>query len=70
MVPGFYEEVEAELAGVELALRRLEDGTYGYCERCGQPIGEATLEADPTVLHCSEHVGALRPASPGTHEWP
>src|SRR5438876_408008 len=35
------EQVEAELADVEHALRRLEDGTYGICEACGQPIDEA-----------------------------
>src|SRR5436309_2480636 len=38
------EQVEAELADVEYALRRLEDGTYGICEACGQPIDEARLE--------------------------
>lgn len=65
MVPAFHEEVEAELAGVELALRRLDDGTYGECERCGQPIPAATLEAEPTTSRCAEHAGRHAPASPG-----
>jgi DnaK suppressor protein len=46
------EQVEAELADVEHALRRLEDGTYGICEACGQPIDEARLEALPAARFC------------------
>ena len=34
------ERVEGELADVEHALRRLDDGSYGTCEACGRPIGE------------------------------
>ena len=40
------EQVEAELADVERALQRLDDGTYGTCEACGQPIGDERLEVD------------------------
>ena len=29
------------------ALQRIEDGTYGYCEETGEPIGVARLEARP-----------------------
>ncbi|HUJ53195.1 MAG TPA: hypothetical protein VLX08_06550, partial [Steroidobacteraceae bacterium] len=29
---------EAELRDIESALRRLEDGTYGMCRKCGEPI--------------------------------
>jgi RNA polymerase-binding transcription factor DksA len=46
------EQVEAELADVEHALRRLEEGTYGICEACGQPIDEARLEALPAARFC------------------
>ena len=46
------EQVEAELADVEHALRRLEDGTYGICEACGEPIDEARLEALPAARFC------------------
>ena len=48
-------EVEADLAGVEDALRRLDDGTYGRCEACGRPIDDATLTARPTTRTCAEH---------------
>ena len=34
---------------VEAALRRIEDGTYGYCEATGEPIGVGRLLARPTA---------------------
>jgi RNA polymerase-binding transcription factor DksA len=46
------EQVEAELADVEHALRRLDEGTYGTCEACGNPIGEERLEAMPATRFC------------------
>ena len=49
------EQVEAELADVEHALRRLEDGTYGTCEVCAKPIPEERLEAMPAARLCLEH---------------
>jgi len=49
------EQVEAELADVEHALRRLDDGTYGTCEVCGRPIPEERLEAMPAARLCMEH---------------
>ena len=46
------ESVEAELADVEHALARLDDGTYGTCEACGRPIGDERLEALPAARFC------------------
>ena len=54
-------EVEA-LAGslreslndVEAALVKLDNGTYGTCEGCGQPIDPARLEAKPAARLCME----------------
>jgi len=46
------EQVEAELADIEHALRRLEEGTYGICEACGRPIPDARLEAMPAARFC------------------
>jgi RNA polymerase-binding transcription factor DksA len=46
------EQVEAELADVEVALRRLDDGTYGKCEACGRPIDDSRLEAKPEARFC------------------
>ncbi|CAA9215167.1 MAG: hypothetical protein AVDCRST_MAG10-349 [uncultured Acidimicrobiales bacterium] len=49
------EQVEAELADVEHALRRLDEGTYGTCEVDGKPIPEERLEAMPATRLCLEH---------------
>ena len=35
------------LSKIEAALRRIEDGTYGYCEETQEPIGLKRLEARP-----------------------
>ncbi len=34
---------------IDAALRRIEDGTYGYCEETGEPIGLKSLEARPVA---------------------
>ncbi|GAB1641192.1 TraR/DksA family transcriptional regulator [Krasilnikovia sp. MM14-A1259] len=36
----------------ELALQRLEDGTYGYCDGCAGPIPVARLEVFPSATTC------------------
>ena len=46
------EQVQAELADVEHALNRLDDGGYGTCEACGKPIDEGRLEAVPAARFC------------------
>ena len=40
------------LAEVEHALAKFEEGTYGRCENCGQPIAPARLEAKPGARLC------------------
>ncbi len=35
------------LSKIDEALRRIEDGSYGWCEETGEPIGLARLEARP-----------------------
>ena len=42
------------LGDVEQALGKMEAGTYGLCERCGQPIGDERLEALPAVRLCMD----------------
>jgi DnaK suppressor protein len=37
---------------VTRALQRIEEGTYGTCERCGRPIDAARIKAFPRVLLC------------------
>ena len=46
------QELRANLKDVEHALTRFERGTYGVCERCGEPIGEERLEAIPWARLC------------------
>ena len=56
------EQVEAELADVERALHRLDDGTYGTCEACGSAIGDDRLEAQPATRFCISHQAAAEGA--------
>ena len=35
------------ISKIDAALKRIEDGTYGYCEETGDPIGVARLDARP-----------------------
>ena len=44
--------LQEQLEGVERALAKMDNGTYGQCESCGQEIGEARLEAMPTARFC------------------
>jgi DnaK suppressor protein len=44
--------IRQELAGIEHALQKFEEGTYGKCDSCGQPIDPARLEALPQASLC------------------
>ncbi len=46
------ESLEFRLASIERALRAIEKGSYGICERCGSPIDPARLEARPDATLC------------------
>ena len=46
------QSLELRLSSIERALRAIEKGTYGICERCGQPIDPARLEARPDASLC------------------
>jgi RNA polymerase-binding transcription factor DksA len=48
-------DIGAELASVETALRRLDDGSYGACEICGASLEATMLERDPLTTRCAEH---------------
>ena len=49
------EQVEAELADVERAMQRLDDGTYGTCEACGGSIADERLAVQPAARFCVGH---------------
>jgi RNA polymerase-binding protein DksA len=49
---GLGEGAQQTLAQIDRALEKLDDGTYGVCERCGGPIGEERLRARPWATLC------------------
>ncbi len=49
-------DLEARYDTVLSALKRTGEGTYGKCEVCGKPIGNARLAADPAATTCSAHM--------------
>ena len=43
---------EQTIIDVRVALARVQDGTYGLCARCGEPIPPARLEMRPASRYC------------------
>jgi RNA polymerase-binding transcription factor DksA len=41
-----------EIAQIRAALHRIDDGSYGQCQRCGDDIAEARLDAIPWTPVC------------------
>ena len=54
---------------IDEALRRIEDGTYGQCVRCGKPIDEERLKAMPTARYDAQCQAAIE-AAQGIAETP
>lgn len=50
-------DAEIELRELDAAAERVADGSYGVCERCGDPIADARLEALPAARRC---IGCVR----------
>jgi len=54
---------------IQAALGRIDNGTYGDCEVCGEPINPARLEALPIARRCvlcqeeAEHAAKLSPGA-------
>ena len=46
------EAAREQVTAVDAALRRLAEGRYGVCDRCGQPIGAERLAARPAAATC------------------
>ncbi len=46
------ENSEQVLAEIDAALKRIDEGTYGICSNCGQPIAAERLEAVPWATLC------------------
>lgn len=44
---------ELALSEIDAALQRLEEGSYGTCERCGEPISSQRLDVLPMTRLCT-----------------
>jgi RNA polymerase-binding transcription factor DksA len=53
-------QLKDALEAVEKALAKLDQGTYGTCERCGKPISNARLQAMPASAYCIDCASARR----------
>ncbi|MDP3894197.1 TraR/DksA C4-type zinc finger protein [Nocardioides sp.] len=53
-------QVRRHVAEVDEAVPRLDAGTYGTCEHCERPIGQARLEARPAARTCIDCASATR----------
>lgn len=47
-----HDKLQVMLADIDRALAKVEDGTYGTCDACGEPIPEGRLEALPWATLC------------------
>ena len=47
--------LEGRLRKVNAALKRIDEGTYGKCEKDGEQIPSARLEANPAAQTCIKH---------------
>ncbi len=43
---------QVELRRIDGALARIDEGEFGYCVQCGEPIAAKRLEFDPTAPNC------------------
>jgi RNA polymerase-binding protein DksA len=52
VLEGLDEISRTEALSIRAALRRMDEGKYGFCASCGKPIGEERLAAMPTAATC------------------
>ena len=46
------ENARASILQIDRALHKLENGTYGHCDKCGKPIGDDRLRVAPFATLC------------------
>jgi len=49
---GMIQSLTHRVRTVDRAIAKIDGGTYGTCDRCGEPIPEARLEARPESVFC------------------
>ena len=47
-----HDKLQTVMADVDRALAKLDEGSYGTCDVCGEPIAEGRLEALPWATQC------------------
>jgi RNA polymerase-binding protein DksA len=52
VLEGMGNAARAEVAKIDAALARIEEGEYGYCMKCGAEIGAERLDAVPYTPFC------------------
>lgn len=52
-----HDKLQTALVDVDRALAKVEEDSYGRCDVCGQPIGDARLEALPWATLCVKDAG-------------
>ena len=55
------DQARDQVSQIDAALGRLTAGSYGRCERCGQPIAAARLAARPTTTTCITCASSRQP---------
>ncbi len=53
LAQGSMSRAREEVGLIERALERIEDGSYGSCQTCGEAIEVGRLMAIPETLHCT-----------------
>ncbi len=51
-VAALLDQARGQLAEIDRAVQRLDEGTYGRCEHCGRPIGSGRLAVRPAAATC------------------
>ena len=51
----------AELRKIKDALKRIDEGEFGWCAECGEAIDLRRLDIDPTAMQCAPCAGAMKP---------
>jgi DnaK suppressor protein len=53
--------IAASIGDIDRVIVKIEEGTYGTCDRCGNPIPSERLEARPTSTNCVNCAGSVAP---------
>lgn len=53
-------DLERKVEDIDVALKKIAKGKYGYCDRCGKLIPQARLELVPEATYCIDCEKKLR----------